>query len=252
MNPACAQSQIRPTLGAPRPWTTTGNATAQRKARSAHRCPPRHDPTLTRRTYFSFCGGPIHARLTNPAKQNIIPSIRGSKRQVADIKSEPRPASNRNQWPASFWNAWPASSESTVRVPRSAPRRDSRLECGDNSVGEFLVVVASLCGMASEVSHLAAPRNGIVPETASRPSHGGRRGKGAPAGRERLAKRLDRPNPCGDGRLCEIGLFQSCFMWLHRPHSSSWVNKRSVLRAIWKARKSPLPQRALNRLTARS
>jgi hypothetical protein len=52
--------------------------------------------------------------LTNPAKQNIIPSIRGSKRQVADIKSEPRPASNRNQWPASFWNAWPASSESAI------------------------------------------------------------------------------------------------------------------------------------------
>jgi hypothetical protein len=54
--------------------------------------------------------------LTNPAKQNIIPSIRGSKRQVADIKSEPRPASNRNQWPASFWNAWPASSESACCV----------------------------------------------------------------------------------------------------------------------------------------
>src|SRR6202142_4335730 len=51
-----------------------------------------------------------------------------------------------------------------VRVPRPAPRRHSRLERGDNSVGEFLVVVASLCGMASEVSHLAAPRNGIVPE----------------------------------------------------------------------------------------
>ena len=24
---------------------------------------------------------------------------------MADIKSEPRPASNRNQWPASYWNA---------------------------------------------------------------------------------------------------------------------------------------------------
>src|SRR3984885_15268837 len=96
-----------------------------------------------------------------------------------------------------------------VRVPWPAPRSDSRLERGDNLVGEFLVVVASLCGIASEVSHLAAPRNGIVPETASPPSHGGRRGKGAPAGRERLAKRLDRPNPCADGRLCEIGLFQS-------------------------------------------
>jgi hypothetical protein len=52
--------------------------------------------------------------LTNPAKQNIITSIRGSRRPVADIKSEPRPASNRNQWPASYWNAWPASSVSAV------------------------------------------------------------------------------------------------------------------------------------------
>jgi hypothetical protein len=33
---------------------------------------------------------------------------------VADIKSEPRPASNRNQWPASYWNAWPASSVSAL------------------------------------------------------------------------------------------------------------------------------------------
>ena len=31
---------------------------------------------------------------------------------MADFKSEPRPASNRNQWPASYWNAWPASSVS--------------------------------------------------------------------------------------------------------------------------------------------
>jgi hypothetical protein len=33
---------------------------------------------------------------------------------VADIKSESRPASDRNRWPASFWNAWPASSESAT------------------------------------------------------------------------------------------------------------------------------------------
>src|SRR5580700_1822168 len=99
-----------------------------------------------------------------------------------------------------------------IRVPWPAPRRDSRLERGDNPVREFLVAVASLCGVASEVSHLAAPRNGIVPETASPPSHGGRRGKGAPAGRERPAKRLDRPNPCGGGRLCEIGLFHPGFI----------------------------------------
>jgi hypothetical protein len=25
---------------------------------------------------------------------------------VADIKSEPWPASNRNRWPDSYWNAW--------------------------------------------------------------------------------------------------------------------------------------------------
>jgi myo-inositol catabolism protein IolH len=54
--------------------------------------------------------------LTNPAKQNIITTIRGSNRRVADIKSEPRPASNRNRWPASYWNAWPASSESAVQL----------------------------------------------------------------------------------------------------------------------------------------
>ena len=59
-----------------------------------------------------FAEAQIHARLTNPAKQNIITSIRGSRRPVADFKSEPRPASNRNQWPASYWNAWPASSVS--------------------------------------------------------------------------------------------------------------------------------------------
>src|SRR4029077_8815255 len=54
----------------------------------------------------------IQARLTNRSRQNIITSIRGSRCQVADIKSESRPASTRNRWPASCRNAWPASSES--------------------------------------------------------------------------------------------------------------------------------------------
>jgi hypothetical protein len=35
---------------------------------------------------------------------------------VADIKSESRPASNRNRWPASYWNAWPASSETAIQT----------------------------------------------------------------------------------------------------------------------------------------
>jgi tetratricopeptide (TPR) repeat protein len=48
---------------------------------------------------------------------------------VADIKSEPRPASNRNRWPASYWNAWPASSESAfdhfvVKRPADSTGRD--------------------------------------------------------------------------------------------------------------------------------
>ena len=70
-------------------------------------------PSQTERSTHS-AEAQIHARLTNPAKPNIITSIRGSTRQVADIKSEPRPASNRNRWPASYWNAWPASSVSAT------------------------------------------------------------------------------------------------------------------------------------------
>ena len=58
MKSARARRPARRTLGATRPWTTTGYATAQWKARSARRCPPPPDPTLTRRTFFSFCGGP--------------------------------------------------------------------------------------------------------------------------------------------------------------------------------------------------
>jgi len=50
----------------------------------------RRHPGRPSRTETSshFAEAQIHARLTNPAKQNIITSIRGSKRQVADIKSE--------------------------------------------------------------------------------------------------------------------------------------------------------------------
>ena len=58
-------------------------------------------PTVTR----AFAEIQIQARLTNCSGQNIITSIRRSRRQVADIKSEPWPASNRNWWPASYRNA---------------------------------------------------------------------------------------------------------------------------------------------------
>ncbi len=55
---ARARRPARRTLGATRPWTTTGYATAQWKARSARRCPPPPGPILTNRNFFSFCGGP--------------------------------------------------------------------------------------------------------------------------------------------------------------------------------------------------
>jgi hypothetical protein len=118
LNPACAQSQIHPTLGA--------QGRGQRRAtlrRVGKRAPPvvahRHTihPSYAEPSSH-FAVAQIHARLTNPAKQNIITSIRGSRRPVADFKSEPRPASNRNQWPASYWNAWPASSVSARGADR--------------------------------------------------------------------------------------------------------------------------------------
>jgi hypothetical protein len=54
-----------------------------------------------------------------------------SRRQVTDIKSESRPASNRNRWPASYWKAWPASSESAICYRPLARRHADRLSPGD-------------------------------------------------------------------------------------------------------------------------
>src|SRR6202453_4986428 len=129
-----------------------------------------------------------------------------------------------------------------IRVPGPAPRCDSRFERGDNSVGEFLVVVASLCGMASQVSHLAAPRNGIVPENslpglAWRPAGQGRAsGPGETSEAARPAEPLPRRTSMRD-RSLSVYLYGLCI----DLYSSSWANKRSALRAIWKARKTPLP-----------
>jgi hypothetical protein len=52
-------------------------------------------PIRPSRPSSQFAEAQIHRGLTNPSKPNIITSIRGSRRQVADIKSEPWPASNR-------------------------------------------------------------------------------------------------------------------------------------------------------------
>ena len=119
-----ARRPARPTLGATRPWITAAYATAQWKARSARRYPPPL-PALAEIQ--------IQARLTNSSGQNIIAWIRGSRRLVADIKSESRPASNRNRWPASYWNAWPASSVSAARVEQHAIGGAGR-GCADDRV----------------------------------------------------------------------------------------------------------------------
>src|ERR1700678_4556574 len=133
-----------------------------------------------------------------------------------------------------------------VRVPRSAPRRDSRLERGNNLVGELLVVVAPLCGMASEMSHLAAPRNRIVPENslptlAWRPAGQGRAsGPGETSEAARPAEPLRRRTSMRDRSLSVL---------LPVAASTSFLilgEEAQRLRAIWKARKSPLPYRALN------
>ncbi len=64
-----------------------------------------------------------------PGGQNIITSIRGSRCQVADIKSESRPASTRNRSPASCRNAWPASSESAFALSSSTYEEVTRSWC---------------------------------------------------------------------------------------------------------------------------
>src|SRR5215471_11126922 len=56
-------------------------------------------------------------RATNKNHHSLDPQRR---RAVADIRSEPRPASDRNRWPASYWNTWPASSDSAPSMKRKA------------------------------------------------------------------------------------------------------------------------------------
>ncbi len=55
-------------------------------------------------------------------------------------------------------------------------------------------------------------------------SHGGRRGKGAHAARESPAKRLDRANPCGGERLCEIGVSSVLFPPFHEVTEANGIH----------------------------
>jgi hypothetical protein len=73
---------------------------------------------------------------------------------------------------------WPRRSAAGVRIPGSAPRRCSSLERGNNLVGELLVMVAPLRGVASEVVHWLLLGTGLflnsLPVLAWRPAGQGR------------------------------------------------------------------------------
>src|SRR5271166_6078963 len=104
-------------------------------------------PTATR----AFAEIQIQARLTNRSGQNIITSIRGSRCQVADIKSEPRPASNRNAWPASSESAQPpAQPHRRVSIKRPIRLAD----------GSYLEVVRPSAQCAVRFAH---QRCGLLP-----------------------------------------------------------------------------------------
>jgi hypothetical protein len=49
-------------------------------------------------------------------------------------------------------------------IPRSPPRRRAGFKRDDDLVGEFLMVVASLCGIAAKFRMGLILQNGIVPE----------------------------------------------------------------------------------------
>ena len=59
-----------------------------------------------------------------------------------------------------------------------------------------------------------------------RASQGGRRGKGAKAGRERLAKRVDRPDPYRGDRSCETGVL--FLLWTRNLH---WIQSLAMYAA---------------------
>ncbi len=73
-----------------------------------------------------FAHAKIGAGLTRPPSQIIIPAIQGDRRRVADFKSEPRPASNRNRRPTSNRNRWPASSEYALDQAQPEPAQNQR------------------------------------------------------------------------------------------------------------------------------
>jgi hypothetical protein len=87
-------------------------------------------------------------------------------------------------------------------------------------------MVAPLRGIPSEVSHLAAPRNGIVPETASPPSHGPPAGQGRASG---PGETSEAARPAEPLRRRTIMRDRSSFKLTCRPlqvlHSSSWMRE---------------------------
>jgi hypothetical protein len=128
MKPTCARRAGSPD---PRRDKAVDNGGLQYGAVESAFRPPL--PTATRALAEIQIQASLDQRLR--AKHHPIDPRR---RRVADIKSESRPASNRNRCPASYWNAWPASSE-------TAPQTYMLLESWADSSG---------CPGASEAQHV--------------------------------------------------------------------------------------------------
>jgi hypothetical protein len=87
---------------------------------------------------------------------------------VADIKSEPRPASNRNRWPDSYRNAWPASSESALGLTSTGTLAErlgninkELVGIGDKSAGSTDVMAAAF-GRADAAVNTTIERIGVL------------------------------------------------------------------------------------------
>jgi len=98
---------------------------------------------------------------------------------VADIRSEPRPASDRNRWPASHWNAWPASSESAfgpmrtvsgARVRLTNRRSPRRRQAATRNGAIFSLVRGAACHIEAVLRR--APRKLPPREGGHRPGAG--------------------------------------------------------------------------------
>src|ERR1700722_14560043 len=114
-----------------------------------------------------------------------------------------------------------------IRVPWPAPRRDSRLERGDNPVGEFLVVVASLRGLRRfRIWLLLGTELFLKQPPHPRIAAGGARARQR-AGRDQRSGSTDRTLAAA-GVYARSVSFTTASCRLHRPLFFIMANKRSA------------------------